>query len=150
MKNISGFSLVELMVAVGIVGIMSSVAVPKYQKFKAGAKQAEAKSTLSSIFTLQQLYFTEEDKYTATLTDTGFTDPPATSAYSYTAGLGPSSDDRVFKAMATARKKLGSCVTNSTDDIDMWCVNQDKVMSNIDSVANHAPCVAADTNAAGC
>ena len=64
-----GFSLVELMVAVGIIGVMSSVALPKYQKFRANASQAEAQATLSSIYTLQQLYYTENDHYAAIAID---------------------------------------------------------------------------------
>ena len=62
-KENKGFSLVELMVAVGIIGVMSTIAVPRYQEFRAKAAQAEAQATLSSIYTLQQLYFTENDEY---------------------------------------------------------------------------------------
>ena len=55
--------LIELMVVVAIIGILSAVGIPKYQTFKAKAIQAEAKSTLSSIYTLQQAYFNDNDEY---------------------------------------------------------------------------------------
>ena len=138
MDNNQGFSLVELMVAVGIIGTMTSIAVPKYQKFKAKASQAEAQSSLHSIYTLQQLYYTEEDTY-AVLTikddtvnhyeyednDIGFTRPAASAIYKYEAEI--SDEGRAFDATATSKKKLASC---SNNDNDIWTVDEDKLMEN--------------------
>ena len=131
------FSLVELMVAVGIIGVMSSVAVPKYQKFRANAAQAEAQATLSSIYTLQQLYYTENDRYGKYVyertgpgnehtkaadsdDEIGF-HPPATARYHYSGKMytgavpptevtTPSADAVAFMVVADAQKPLGSCV----------------------------------------
>ena len=131
-----GFSLVELMVAVGIIGVMSSIAVPKYQRFRANAAQAEAQATLSSLYTLQQLYYTENDhygnfEYTRTggpgtehaegtnKDDLGFK-PPKNARYWYTGSLydadkatsvAPADAKAVsFKIMADSQEPLGSCV----------------------------------------
>ncbi len=38
LKNNKGFSLVELMVVVAIIGVLSAVAVPQFQKFQRKAK----------------------------------------------------------------------------------------------------------------
>ena len=62
----SGFSLVELMIVVGIIGVLAAVATPKMQVFMAKAKQAEAKTTLSHIYTLEQAYFAENSTYDTT------------------------------------------------------------------------------------
>ena len=56
MDKKSAFSLVELMVAVGIVGVLVTLAVPRYQQFMVQARRGEAKSNLSHIATLQETY----------------------------------------------------------------------------------------------
>lgn len=63
LKNDKGFSLVELMIVVAIIGVLAALAVPKFQSFQAKAKQSEAKSNLSHIYTLEQSYFGEHDAY---------------------------------------------------------------------------------------
>lgn len=59
----SGFSLIELMVVVGIIGILASLAIPRFKIFQAKAKQAEAKQNLNQIFVLEQSYFTDNDAF---------------------------------------------------------------------------------------
>lgn len=66
-----GFSLVELMVVVAIIGILASLALPRFRIFQAKARQSEAKSTLAQIYTLEQAYYGEFDLYVA-LTARGF------------------------------------------------------------------------------
>ena len=50
-KNNKGFSLIELMIVVAIIGILAAIAVPNYQKFTRKAKQAGGKSLLSGYYT---------------------------------------------------------------------------------------------------
>jgi prepilin-type N-terminal cleavage/methylation domain-containing protein len=59
----SGFSLVELMIVVGIIGILSALAIPQFSAFQARARQAEAKTSLAHIYTLQQAYFNDNNAY---------------------------------------------------------------------------------------
>jgi prepilin-type N-terminal cleavage/methylation domain-containing protein len=64
MKNTNkGFSLVELMVVVAIIGILASLAIPRFQVFQAKARQAEAKTNLSYIYTLEQSFYGDNDKF---------------------------------------------------------------------------------------
>lgn len=58
-KRRQAFSLVELMVAVGIISILVSLGVPRYQAFIARGRMAEAKVNLGHIASLQGIYRSE-------------------------------------------------------------------------------------------
>ena len=62
-KMRQGFSLVELMVVVAIIGILSSIAIPKFSQFQARARQTEAKTNLNVIHGLQSSYYANENCY---------------------------------------------------------------------------------------
>jgi prepilin-type N-terminal cleavage/methylation domain-containing protein len=66
-KKQKGFSLVELMVVVAIIGILAVIGIPQYQKFMSKARQAEAKTHLNAIFQGEASYFTEYNHYTNNL-----------------------------------------------------------------------------------
>mgnify|MGYP001324517829 CR=1 FL=1 len=70
-KHRNGFSLVELMVVVAIIGILAVIGIPQYQKFMAKARQAEAKTHLNSIFQGETSYFTEHGTYTGNMATIG-------------------------------------------------------------------------------
>jgi len=58
-----GFTLIELMITVSIIGIMMAIAIPNYQKYQAHSKQSEAKTNLASIGTAALAYRAEHDTY---------------------------------------------------------------------------------------
>ncbi|MGB8367422.1 MAG: prepilin-type N-terminal cleavage/methylation domain-containing protein [Candidatus Babeliales bacterium] len=49
-----GFSLIELMVVIAIIGFLAMVGIPSFVKFLAKAKRAEAYMNLSSIYAAQK------------------------------------------------------------------------------------------------
>ena len=57
--NQKGFSLVELMVVVAIIGILASIAIPQFQKFTAKARQSEVKANLGAIAKAQGAFKAE-------------------------------------------------------------------------------------------
>lgn len=59
----AGFSLVELMVVVAIIGVLASIAVPQVNKYIAKARQSEAKTMLSSIYTSEKAFYAEYSAY---------------------------------------------------------------------------------------
>ncbi|HNT55772.1 MAG TPA: prepilin-type N-terminal cleavage/methylation domain-containing protein [Anaerolineaceae bacterium] len=60
-----GFSLVELMIVVGIIGVLATLAVPRFQQFQAKARMAEAKNMLNHVYTLQESHSLENNTYVA-------------------------------------------------------------------------------------
>lgn len=62
-KRRAGFTLVELMVAVAIIGILASTAVTGFRLFQLRSRRSEAASNLASIRTAQRAYFNERGGY---------------------------------------------------------------------------------------
>lgn len=62
-RNEKGFSLIELMIVVAIIGVLAAIAVPTFQGFQKRAKAAEAKQVLGSVYTGQSTYNVENSDY---------------------------------------------------------------------------------------
>ena len=67
-----GFTLVELMVVVAIIGLLSAVAIPNFKKYQAKAKISEAKLQLSAAYTAEQSFYSDFNIYHHCLNYMGF------------------------------------------------------------------------------
>ena len=63
----AGFSLIEVLVAMGIVSLLAGVGAPKYIEHKRRTKQVEAKSTLGRIYSAQENFYSTWGTYTPNL-----------------------------------------------------------------------------------
>ena len=63
LRSKKGFTLIELMIVVAIIGILAAIAIPNFLKFQAKSKQSEAKTNLGAIFTGQLSFFGEQNRY---------------------------------------------------------------------------------------
>ena len=63
LKSNTGFSLVELMIVVAIIGVLAAVAVPQYQRYVDRSRSAEAQSVLGTLHKHQKLFYIENKHY---------------------------------------------------------------------------------------
>lgn len=66
-----GFTLIELMITVAILGILSAIAVPSYMEYVRESKRTEAKTELLRIAQLQESYYVQNLSYAKYLNGTG-------------------------------------------------------------------------------
>lgn len=71
-KRLSGFTVTEMMVGVGIMAIIAAVAVPSYRKHVSRSRQAEARAKLADMFTAQQGFYLGNRTYTSCFKAMGY------------------------------------------------------------------------------
>jgi type IV pilus assembly protein PilA len=106
-----GFTLIELMIVVAIIGILAAIAIPNFIRFQARSKQSEAKTNLKAVFTGQKSYFGEKDAFSTNGGVIGFA-PEKGNRYMYylSAACGLGKWDRV-SAGAVALSTGFDCIT---------------------------------------
>lgn len=71
-KTQAGFSLLELMTVVAIIGILAIVVIPNFQSFHAKARAGESKSQLAALFVAEQAFHAEWNSYHTDAINVGY------------------------------------------------------------------------------
>ena len=116
-KN-KGFTLIELMIVVVIVGILSSIALPSYQQYTMRANRTDGMSSIQMLLDAQERYYADHISYTEDLTKLGLSDPYVTPEghYSIEASVCGGSLTTCVELTATAQGsqvKDGNLVANT-------------------------------------
>lgn len=80
-RDQNGFTLIELMITVAIIGVLAAIAIPNFLSYQARARQSEARAVLSGIYVQEQNYFVNHDRY-GSLRELAFTYAGATASSS--------------------------------------------------------------------
>lgn len=87
-----GFTLIELMVVVLIIGILMAIAIPTFLSAKKSANAAATESNIQSAITAEQTYFTQNQNYATTVAEMKTSEP----GINWTAGVGTSTSAVYF------------------------------------------------------
>ena len=75
-RSALGFTLIEVMVVVAIIGILAAIGYPSYTAYVARSKRAQAKSFLTQVSQRQEQFYINSKTYTTDMSDLGY--PAAT------------------------------------------------------------------------
>jgi len=145
-RSEAGFSLVELVIVIGILGILASLVYPNFLRYRAQSQQSEAKANLAGIFTAEWAYYAENLRYSDT-GQIGFTLSGNTNRYTYrthatdTAGadagvvvinakVGVVQPENTVVASASTNQGFTASATANLDTdvtIDQWHINDRKI-----------------------
>jgi len=136
----NGFTLIELMIVVVIIGILASMAIPRFMRASAKAKQTEAKSVLKQIYVMESAYFQEKECYypsdgSSVTLQPGVSMPPLCveimlpAYYSYTV----TGTTTTFSATAGSKRATG---LDDDPTLDIWSIDQTGVLTCMSDDSN--------------
>ena len=117
-KRFHGFSLMEVMIVVVIIGILAALAYPNLEKYLKRARQTEAKTNLSAIYTAQKIYYTLHQSYAEDIKKLDLS--LAQGLYTFTI---QEASKNTFKAQAEGN-------IDDDDALDIWTIDQNKILFN--------------------
>ena len=122
LKEQKGFTLIELMIVVAIIGILAAIAIPNFMNYQCKAKQTEAKYHLGELRMAEEVYFSDYDVYKD---ENGFDalgfDAKGDTRYSITV---PTIDNSNMYFMARAQATI-----NGSPDV--WTMTSNGTLQNV-------------------
>jgi len=104
----SGFTLIEMMITVAIIGILAAIALPSYENYVKRGKAAEATSTLAGLKVQMEQYFQDYRTYANTGAVVAPCAPPTLSRYFVYSCTLQTPTTFIIRASGIAGQKMGN------------------------------------------
>jgi len=128
-RSQKGFTLIELMIVVVIIGILAALAIPRFMRATTRSKQSEAKNILKQIYAMERAYRQEYDTYWGNGVSASAANPNnfarigveimSTARYTYSI----TATQNTFTVTAT------SGILDDDATVDTWTINQNGVLT---------------------
>jgi type IV pilus assembly protein PilE len=126
MKRKNGFTLIEMLITIAVMGTLAMIALPQYSSYVAKSRQADAQAQLMAIRQAQEIYKLQYQSYTTVTANlSGWQDTVGKYTFAITAA-----DATTFSASAT-----GNIDSDAT--LDVWTIDQDGNLVNTSNDVNN-------------
>ncbi|MCP4581259.1 MAG: prepilin-type N-terminal cleavage/methylation domain-containing protein [candidate division Zixibacteria bacterium] len=128
-KSNKGFTLIELMIVVVIIGILAALAIPRFMRSTTKAKMSEARQLLKQIYTMQRAFRQENNTYTLN----GASASAAAQNGFAAIGVEVGASARYAYAMTAAANTFLCTATADLDDdaaVDTWTIDQNGTLTH--------------------
>jgi type IV pilus assembly protein PilE len=122
LKKYSGFSMIELMVVVAIVGVLAAIVLPNYRSYVLKSHRTAAINAIMDAASREARYYTTHNTYATDLTTLGYAvvssmPVPATGTAFYTLSVAASATAFTLSATPTTPQATDTCGTYTYTDM---------------------------------
>jgi type IV pilus assembly protein PilE len=113
-----GFTLMEMMIVVAIIGLLAAIAVPSYLQYTRKGQRAAARAAIMAAMQQQERFFTQNNTYLAIATP--LTGGSAQGFRMYSGDQGPTAAKYGLTAAACAGSTIAQCVRITASPANGW------------------------------